>query len=62
MLKALPEILVGTFLVFLLTFLSSYFGFAPTNMAANIAAELVFFRVVYLAVHFLFSLKNRRHA
>ncbi|MBS9338198.1 hypothetical protein G6R29_00935 [Fructobacillus sp. M2-14] len=61
MIKALPEILVGTFIVFITTFLASYFNMTPSNMIASAAFELVFFRLVYIGTRFLFSLKKRRY-
>ncbi|MBS9335987.1 hypothetical protein [Fructobacillus papyrifericola] len=62
MIKFLPEILAGTFVVFIATFVSSYYGFTPSNWLASITAEVVFFRLVYLGTHFLFTWKKRaRH-
>ncbi|MCO0831497.1 hypothetical protein NFX39_00105 [Fructobacillus sp. W13] len=61
MLKSLPEILVGTFVVFITTFLGSYYNITPTNMVANVALELIFFRLVYIGVHFLFAWKKGRY-
>ncbi|MBS9334698.1 hypothetical protein LQZ24_01425 [Fructobacillus sp. M1-13] len=61
MIKSLPEILVGTFVVFITTFLGAYYGFAPENMVANVTLELLFFRLVYVGIHFMFTWKRRRY-